>query len=338
MSRRTLPELQRDFPLPPGWEIDDHYSDAVEIGSARLQAEGLIAVHARSDRNATGSAVHWESAPLDRAYFELLERTSILDALTREQTSWDAEEWDGRVARAFQEHELFPKSPTPALWAYSKSNGIALHTSREEACRKARLELVERDRILRSWIGLLPPEPMPLPTLPLLRQLGDIYSFELRRFGHGQPAVAACFAFPKVPEAPFICGFGAEETIDVAALKALEECVQRMGFLWGEEIPSSDPPFEPTADYHQEVFLTGDGMERVKCWLAGAHRLPEGNGADFGTGPLLFSDLSPPHLKGRVWVMKAVGPDYYPLTFGKRPVMFQDGQLLDEKLWIHPVA
>ena len=67
--------------------------------------------------------------------------------------------------------KLFPESDAPERWRYARSNGVALHADWSTACRRARWELAERDRVIRSWHGEIRPERLAIDvgTAPLGR-------------------------------------------------------------------------------------------------------------------------------------------------------------------------
>jgi hypothetical protein len=136
-----------------------------------------------------------------------------------------------------------------------------------------------------------------------------------------------------------LCGFGARPTRERALAVAASECIQRLGFLWGEEIPIRCPDFSPTPDFHQEFFLWPSARERLHRWLAGEHR--EVGLAFIESGSALnrerqFVDMTPPELAPRLFVAKAVPDREISLVFGDgHPAV--TGQM-PEGLRIHPIS
>src|SRR5690606_2456506 len=122
------------------------------------------------------------------------------------------------------------------------------------------------------------------------------------------------------------------------------ECLQRLAFLWGETIPTEEPAFAKTPDYHQELFLWAPMHERLRAWLAGAHAgravLSSPSPAPLGSGSaeLGFVDLTPEHVAAsgaRVRVAKALSNSAAPLTFGRGHPWFTSD---DSALAVHPIA
>ncbi len=151
----------------------------------------------------TGAAAG-ATEPLQRAFFELLERTCIIEAETGPSSVFPLLNLEGTPKGEITRTELFPVNPFPERWRFSKSNGVAAHTSWPLACEAARLELIERDRILRSWYGEFMPSAANEFLTPELipASLRAHYEFQLFRFAHPleknpQTHVFALFGFPK---------------------------------------------------------------------------------------------------------------------------------------------
>lgn len=339
-----LRSLQQRYPLSTDWEIPEVFEDRLELGSLRIGLSGLVASRKRDGFQVTGSAAQLGEAPIERAYFELLERTALFE-----------------IDPKHSEH--FPLSSEPATWQYSKSNGVALHTSFSIACEKAAFELIERDRVLRSWFRMpsaraKPIEASVLEQCPIIRPLEDLYDFSGYTFssedgrrdedlGYAEQVyVIGIFGFPKKTSkqmnAPFLYGFGADLDFQACLSHAVGECLQRLGFLWGEDWTSALPEFSPTPDFHQEFFLREGGIFRIKRWLDNLGKETEMSfdlrrkevARESLPQKMQFIDLTPVHLKGRVSVVKAMSPERLPLVFGLKP----PSNTIDEELWIHPIA
>jgi hypothetical protein len=228
-----------------------------------------------------------------------------------------------------------------ACSVYSRSNGVAVGLDWGPACDAARRELIERDRVLRSWYGAAPPSRTELAA-PILAGLEAHYELEAYRFADGasagEPSVMAVFAFPHRSTHPTVYGFGAHEDAALALDKAAGECLQRLGFLWGEALPSSEPAFVPSAEYHQEFFLQPHMQRRLRAWLAGEHvALRCGiRQHERVCRERAFVDLTPRRLAGKLCVVKALAVSEIELAFGRgHPEVDPE---LPEPLMVHPIA
>jgi hypothetical protein len=355
--QRELDQLQRAYPLSRGWRTTEVVADTVQLLGQPMHRAGLVAERrlparggARSAGNgsstspAVGSAAQLDGSPLERSYFELLERVSLLEVLRAPPLLCRLRRFDGDAAGDFGGAALFPESPDPARFRYARSNGVALHRSWRDACRRAAWELVERDRVLRAWLGAIRPEPLELgdEAVPAALRGG----FEWLAYGFdaepvevdGEPvSVVGVFAFPRVPEAPLVYGFAARPGRPDATRSALEECLQRLGFLFGEAIPERPPAPAPNPLFHQEHFLYPGHHRWLRAWLDDGHdRYAERPRTRAIAGEPIFADLTPPELRGRLVVAKAVWPDTLPLAFGPGPEHLL--RHLPPELRIHPVA
>src|ERR1041384_2556811 len=186
---------------------------------------------------------------------ELVERLSMLVSM-RSKEPITLREADGtRVGLAPSSH-VFPESPEPFSWKWARSKGVAIAPTWEEAATRARWELIERDRVLRSFYGDIMPRRLPseferMPTALKRRYTFQAYAFDAPR--DGAPPVAALFGFPRGND-PLVYGFGGRATLNDAVAVAVGECFQRLGFLFGEAVPDESPSPSPTADFHQEYF------------------------------------------------------------------------------------
>jgi ribosomal protein S12 methylthiotransferase accessory factor YcaO len=268
----------------------------------------------------TGSAGEVGELPLARAYFELLERTSVVEAM-KSSNHLRLLNPDAGHMRAAYAHEIFRGSNDPTF-RYARSNGVAGASSWPAACSAARWELIERDRILRSWYGQTRPVRCQDLSLSSLAGLDSFYECQAFSFpGVSAPypgEVVGVFAFPKIADAPLSYGFAAEPDTARAIRKASRECVQRIGFLWGEEVSASEPAFVPNAEYHQEYYLRPCMHDALRAWLDGDHfRLPcEIEPRSGEVRPEEFVDVTPQHLQGDFFVAKVLPGDELELGFG----------------------
>lgn len=327
-----IQSLQAVYPLESCWEFPELFSAVTAVGAWRIQVAGWRTVNRLTGEEVTASAAAVDKMHHEAAYFQLLQRTAV--AAFRPPDEVMFLDRDGVPVHAGPAPTR-RRSPDPGAWQFARANGIAGHTDPRTARRCAAMELVERDRVLRSWYGEICPESRPYEGPVLLR---EHYRFRAFSFGAGeQPEVAGVFGFPLRPDAPFINGFGAGDDWDEARSRAEAECLQQLGFLWGEAIPLADIPFSPTPLYHQKVFLSENGWRRVESWLEGEHldyakpRLPW-----FDVANTYFYELTPEHLRGRITIVGALCDQAFPLFFGRCAELIPDTMPLD--LWTHPVA
>jgi hypothetical protein len=338
---QSLEHLMHDYPLEPCWREPDLFSEIALVNGVEIHLVGLSARSA-FDEVVSGSAASLAAPPLSRAYFELVERTSIVAMERAERASWPLRDEKGARRGAAGAEAIAPRSPDPDRWRYARSNGVALGKSWPEACEGALCELLERDHVLRSWYGEQPPTPVDLPLGWVPIGLQELYGFEAYSFEtpgrEPMVHVTGIFGFPKTDAAPLIYGFGARRTRADALMCSYGECLQRLGFLWGEQIPSSEPAMSPTPDFHQELFLWPATHDRIRRWLAGKNRTAEPI-----VPPLvpdqpdrLFAELTPPNLASRLFVAKALPQTELPLVFG----FGHPGALrgIPDALQVHPIA
>lgn len=335
-----LTKLIEDYPLPSGWSIPEVFTHNLKYGKLHINLLGLISK--KHTQNSLGSAGQRTSSPVPRAYFELLERVSLLEANSKKTTSWKLYNDRGEVHGSCKHEHIFPQSPTPNLWEFSKSNGVALGASLSDACQRARYETVERDLILRSWFGHSQPQVIDWPNKIELDDLSKIYNFHAYLFPYNRNKkqdimVTGLFAFPIDEKHPIVFGFGAAPTIEASLQKAENEFDQRLGFLWGEEIPGESIEFSPSPHYHQDFYMRPKMKRNLHSWLSGKHPTipfhPQKNycyNSDF-----LYADITPTNLVGQLFVIKAISP-LMPLTFGHGHPWIK--KTLPQELIVHPIA
>jgi hypothetical protein len=333
--------LAAKYPLPRGWSGIAVVEDTFLADGVRLRRAGLSSLSPAGEE-ILGSAADADGSPIARAYFELVERVSTIEWLGREHSPCDLLTLEGKLAKQKSWEEVFPESPEPATWRYSRSNGIAIHDDWKSASERAFWELCERDRVLRSWYGETVPQRVSfdLRKTPLAHSRGYewcAYSFpesDRRRFSRGVH-VRGVFGIPRNIELPFVFGYGARPSSEEALLTATREATQLLAFLWGESLPAEDPPSAPIPAYHLEAFQWGERRDSVRRWLHGGHARHRGASWPPGEvdGRVLFLDLTPSWTRG-LRVSKAVCAEAMPLAFGDYP----GAGHLPPEIRPHPIA
>lgn len=339
----TTPDTQLPpSPLPEGWSSPEVITDVVVADGVRLYRAG-IASKAPTGEEITGSAAEASGSPAARGFFELLERASIIEALRERRPRYELRTLDGSVAGDCTSGELFPESDDPDRWRYARSNGVAIHDDWTSAAQRAWWELVERDRILRSWYGETAPRRLALDLAATPLAASETYEWCAYAFdgdadnGDAGVHVAGVFGFPRKADLPLVLGYSARDSETAALDAAMREAMQLLAFLWGEPVASEVPPLGPTAMHHLERFQFAGHHELLRRWLSGAHR---DFGRDRATAPapvradVRFIDLTPAWLKGRMFVAKAHCPAAMPLAFGDCP----HASHLPVELRPHPIA
>jgi hypothetical protein len=319
LAQASLQELQQRFPLPPGWTFQESFMEEASVASLTLFMVGLVA--ASGERNALGSATQADGYPVNRAYFELIERISIYEA-NQPLRVLEVRDRKGSVLGQRSAARVFPRDISERL-RLSLSNGVALHASWEEACTSALHELIERDRILRCFAGEFAPARIEAPETEFARATSEQFQTVAYEIGQSHPApkhrTALWFMMPQQIELPITYGFGTAETLSDALGRAEREAMQRLAFLWGEDLPSEQVEAAPTPDFHQEYYLYPPNHARLTEWLAGAikPRHARHRGLPLFDGErVTFIDLTPAALRGKLAVAKAVSPCARPLRFG----------------------
>lgn len=303
------------FDLQAGWELVEVIEEQVHVGGVGLWRCG-VAARCGALGVATGaSANRGASARPERAYWELRERIAVLEAQRREH-GFVVRDASGRRVGTRGIDRVFPKSGSDT-WAYSRSNGIAVATTWAEACERSALELVERDRVLRSWFGF---EGAP-SMVELTTDLDSIAGYrwlarELVDPGSGV-VVCAVFGVPCQPRLALVRGFGAGRDAAAALGRAESECLQSLAFLHDEAPPDAEPVVEPTPMFHLDWYLYRRSHRALENWLTNGHapRLEVGRSRP-KIGQMLFADLSGADPEKQGFVARALTDDAVPLTFG----------------------
>jgi hypothetical protein len=318
-------------PLFGDWRLVETVADRVLHAGVELRRVGLAA--RRPDGAVvSGSAASTSGDPFERARFELMERAALVDAMRKGTPRVEHDAEGKRLGRELLEH-IFPPATDPTTCRPSLSNGVAIGPDLAWATERARLELVERDRLLRAWYGELEPVALGLPgELPA----AGTYDWRAASFpSEGEPEhVVGVFAFPRRAEAPLLRGFAARATESAALEAALAEALQGLAFLWGEEIPATAPALSPTPIFHLDHYLWPGSHAVLADWLERGHgrfgRAATGRRAD----ALRFFDLTPGPLRRHVRVIRACRAGAAPLVFGDDPAAAH----LPADRRVHPIS
>lgn len=331
-----LGALLKRFPLPEEIGPLETFFETVSVNGVDIHLAG-IATELRGEC-ATGSAAALDCAPVLRSYMELVERLSILAAFRKERTHFTLRDRSGKAGVSVASDIVFPLNPEPSSWRWARSSGVAVGSTWEVASARARLELVERDRVLRSWYGQSKPELVAIANGIIPPGLDALYSFEAYSFGPlDDIAVAGLFGFSRAASvAPTLLGFAARHDLSSALEAAFRESLQPLGFLLGEDLPATVPEPSATPDFHQDYFLFPPHAELLHTWLRGEHSRH--------TGALIASlpsepdyvDLTPAALRSELFVAKAIPAGHVPLAFG--PTHPLASGALPAELRVHPIA
>jgi len=309
--------LKKKYPLSSDWSELELFNDEVMIGELSLEMIGF-STQKNEKMMVTGSSAActpFNENLLERAYFELLERSVVIEK------TFD-----------YKNGETF---------CYSKSNGVAIHTDFELAKKAAQNELIERDAILRSWF--LNQSPLRVLNLSpeiqiLVKKLGEYYDFEFYTFNSSlsfatNSFVTASFAFPKKDNINFCYGLSCRGSLEESLKKSFAENLQTLAFLWGEGFDEV-PLFSPSPSYHQHYFSTKNGLKLIRDWLYKKNVQSQKSVQiipDF-----TFEDLTPEHLKGKAYVIRATEKNAIPLIFGKGYNL--ESCPVENDRYIHPIC
>lgn len=322
------------------WVIDrTQFRGKQTIGDLDIYYCGLKATHPKFGE-ALGADANVGS-PGNGAWFELLERMSILEA--RGRAFYEQRDLNFEKSHVLSGESVFPTAKGQEdEFRYSLSNGVAIHSTWEDACRAACLELVERHLVLQSWVGGDAPKKVKsIGYSSELSKLSSVYTVERYEFGSAKTdcyseriSAAMTVLRPNTAENPLVFAFGAAFSLEEALQKSEKEVIQRLVFLWGEELPKALPPFAPNQIYHQEFFLYPGSQDKFEAWLQGEYRDGAKRVEDRRI-EVSFANLSVFSSKP-YFVAKAISKNAIPLVFGRwREQPFTN--LADERL-IHPVA
>lgn len=301
----------------------------------RLFRVGLASRNGEDE--ATGAAAALDASPLQRASFELLERVALLDAAREGGGQLPLRDKDGRQVGTCPVQRAFPSSPEPATWVYARSNGVALHSDWSMACERAEQELLERDHVLLAWLGESCPRDLLLAVRETpLRDSTSYFDWEAHEFPAPPSAprgsTIGLFGFPRA-DGPLVFGYARRATPADALEAATREALQSLAFLWGEPLPAAPPAPAPTPTAHLDAYQFPARRGILRRWLDGAHVAYLRGNAERAAAITEYADLTPPWLKGRVHVVRALSGSTIPLTFGASPTFAH----LPPELRVHPI-
>jgi hypothetical protein len=327
------------YRLPDHWTAPEIVEDVIVANGLRLHRAGLSTTATTDGHEVLGSAADVSGPTIRRAWFELLERVSGLEAIRSTRSTFDLFNENGERIGAPRDHAiLFPDSPSKE-WRHAQSNGIALHSNWRSACERALWELAERDRVLRSWHGAIRPLSEDIVVTPEGAYEWRVSSFPDHAGGFSSDLhVVGAFGFPKQAGDPFVLGFAGRPQKADAIAAATMEARQLLAFLWGEPLPDTISD-APGPMQHLDAYQISGAQEKVHAWLDGAH-VSFGSGDAFDTGDetdtdavVRFVDLTPPWISENLRVAKAVCSRAMPLTFGRSPFV----EHLPRELQLHPL-
>lgn len=332
-----LEQLQKDLPLADCWSAIELFTETVNIGATHLNLAGVMAT-SESGLSIAGSAVESRNSPIPRAYYELVERSAVAEFRKRAEISPNQEIIAFNTGRSCTFANLFPNTDDQTQSKCSLSNGVALGRERSLVCQLALRELIERHLILLSWYENISPEVKPIGEI--FAEFDGPYNMAAANFGSIECKnentclhVAGVFGMPTSSKAPLIMGMGCDVSWGKALKKAESECMQRLGFLWGEDIPTKEPEFSPTPEYHQDYYLFPKNHRVIEKWLNDGKPITESNLMNSTLiTPVDFFDITPESIKGNAFVIKAVCEETLPLMFGYPSQKNQGFNL------IHPMA
>lgn len=329
------------FRLPDSWGALERVEDVIVADDVEIHRAGVATIGTGGEE-ACGSAAGVEPGAAERAWYELLERICTLEAARGESASYRLRSDGGDVVGSMASDRVFPQSDAPERWRYARSNGVAIHRDWKSACDRARWELAERDRVVRSWLGEILPRRLATELIPRSVIRATSYDWRAYSFSDEQAdgfaddvEVVGVFGLPTRDGVPFVLGLAARPNLGDAVEAAASESLQMLAFLWGEEPPTDLAAVPPGAAQHLDRYQVRGAHELVREWLDDGH-------ARYWTSererrrtaaPVEYVDLTPPWLGDGLRVAKASCLDAVPLAFGDSPLTAH----LPKQLRLHPI-
>jgi len=334
--KTKLRQLCAEYPLSPKWSLPEIFAESSTLLGQESEAIGLTVESATGPTAFSSAAGVRGPCVLSRAYFELIERTSILEAWESSRQSYRLIRCGDQAPGFLTRSQVFPDGDKDAPWAYSRSNGVAIHSDLNQAKRAALLEILERDAVLRSWYSNRSPTPVTASEVGV-QDLDPCHGVEIRvvRFPQEIP-VLGVFGFPKTENLPVFFGFAAGSDLKDTFQHAWNEALQRLIFTSEGPFPNALPDCQATPDYHLDYYLHPPSSGLIQEWLDRPASSSVAGQTDLCSKQVQYVDLTPPHLEGRLWVLKGISDIHAPLAFGKWTPSF--GERNNLPFVPHPIA
>lgn len=323
-----------------GWECAEPFRNSLTVENLTLHQEGLCAMHPTLGQM-VGASTTTKPDGDSKAWYELIERISTLQAAVEESPTLELLNFQGERLKDIPRSTVFPDISGPGFRA-AKSNGVALWSDFAGAARGAVRELAERQLVLENWIGRRQPKILAAPQADRpVSALQNIYEIVVVSWGSIRTTVSdplhgrSVFLFPKRPELPYAVGFGCHQDADRARHQAEEECLQVMSFYYGEELPDESPEPQPSPGFHQEFYQYAPNRRVLQQWLHGRIRACRNPGAALECIDPGFVILPVVIPSSGFTVVKALCPDTLPLVFGDW--LYGHAGLDEEAFRFHPI-
>ena len=320
-------QLKDDLILPcENWEVSDSFVGEVDILGRKISLSGIEAT-SNEGIAVVGSAASISKSPFDRSFYELIERITIIEGLKKGPHSiFPLRDLKGNLIREVDGEKTFGVDSFTKNDSYqlSKSNGIALHDSWEDACYSAGAELVERHHILASWFGQTNVEKLDFKPDRDLSFLESHYNIDCYKLGESKVTTfsesmvtAMVYLKPKAEysdKIPCVYSFSCKSDLADALTGATKEILQRIGFLWNEDLPNNPIEMMPNAHFHGDFYLVKENQKYLDMWLANSFFKGDSSFAEREIR-LEFIDISDSTVS-EYKVAKAISKDTIDLYFG----------------------
>ncbi len=184
------------------------------------------------------------------------------------------------------------------------------------ARQAARLELVERDHVLRAWAGELDVVRVATPSALIEVDSHEWHVGEVEEAADAVVVVA--LGFPRDLARPISRGFAARAHREEARQAAAREALQGLAFLWDEEIPTAPPAPAPTPMFHLDYYLYPPHHEVLRAWMARTWSSRGHRKKETRSKAVTFDyvDWTPPEWTNDLCVVRAASRQLTPLVFG----------------------
>ena len=234
-------------------------------------------------------------------------------------------------------YPIDPSAIGRPLIAEADSSGMAAHTNRQEATKRALLELAERDAIMKTWLSKEAPSKIDLNSLPVFYQKrakfwGELNKvFEVLDFSHDDIAIAGVVIRSKDDGYPFMVNGASasvasfEEALKKASHEAELSAAEFVTSKYKVRKLSPAEVFSP-AD-HANFYAYRDYRSEIEWLWSGPHKAQpdsiSGNMDILGRyDPIIIGltqDSDP------LQVVRVIAPELVPISFG-----------YGKELYLHP--